>query len=108
MPKLPDDFLLRHGLIRSDDSAYKKAFTTVPTGVFNVDRFRKSRNNYWEIIQKDTALQEKKQLIITDWAYQFAIDKPPFDHLETLLAQGFDVYVWTGKLTKIKNKRELS
>lgn len=104
---LTKEFLLKHGLIRIDESMITKDFTTVPSGKFNLDQFRKNRSEFWEILTESGEHIEKRSVIVCDWLYQYGAKQPDYSYMLDLLKQHVPLYFWTGELTKITNQEDL-
>lgn len=102
------EFKKKHGFLASDDSEWVKTFTTVPTGKFNIDQYRKNRPDFWEVLTKSDEQLTKRAVVVSDWSFQYGAKSPDNQYLLDLLDEDTPLYFWIGRLVKINNKKELS
>ncbi len=91
------------------DSTPEVDFGYEPDGEFDVDSFVNDKP-YWRT-SKPGHTKRLKKFIITDWSYRYKIGngdrKFPIYFWELMLQQGVELYVWTGKPTRVKTLLEL-
>lgn len=76
-----------------------------PTDQINIARLLDGHQDcFVQVVPVNIEADQKKKVIITDWSYRhgMATDKPEIgEYVKDLIRDGFDVYVWTGQLTRI-------
>lgn len=102
--RLTETILKQCGLIDENSTALIKTPTTAITPEFDVNQLASHQPPF--VTWKRAARDAKKKIIITDWSHQFSENADNSLYLR-LLEDGFEIYVWTGKLTPIKSANDL-
>ena len=104
-----DRKLLQAGLLHtSPSSSTNYVYTESPTGKLDLPRLLDRKADCWLLPVTASELQKKK-IIISDFSVRYDLDQN--QNIESfwldLLNQGFELYVWTGKITPIHSKKDL-
>lgn len=82
-----------------------------PTDHINIPRMLDGHQDcFVQVVPVNVAEAEKKKIIVTDWSYRHdmaADNSSIISYLEHLIEDGFEVYVWSGELTRVKTKESL-
>src|SRR3990167_4611331 len=95
------------GLIGTIASTPTNKFVDYPTGEIDVSRVLDGRRDCF-VEPVITSAMQKKKIIVTDCLYQFDLNKIYIEkYLKHLLQDGFEVYIWTGKLERLALEKDI-